>query len=236
MVRTKQTARKATGGRFLLPCETHTPPVEENGEVKGRCREDCSLSLMLCRALREMRLRPCPFISVQTIHEEERCKAEVKIPTRRTGRFSTVTAYGSNDEEAYRKAMVSALNMVASKEEAGNTVLRYLPTNEIDYTWENRREELQDRDGSRPMVACMDYARELRGMYNREAGRRRFYFDRYVEASTRAEELEARLQQLQQRLAQYEPPLPAAEDPMESSEPEEVEMEEDSVTTGHSAA
>ncbi|WVZ89466.1 hypothetical protein U9M48_035869 [Paspalum notatum var. saurae] len=52
MARTKQTARKATGARITaLPDVTHTPPVVEDGLLHTRCREECSLSQLLCRAL-----------------------------------------------------------------------------------------------------------------------------------------------------------------------------------------
>ncbi|WVZ48664.1 hypothetical protein U9M48_000084 [Paspalum notatum var. saurae] len=105
-------------------------------------------------------------------------------------------------------------------------VLRYLPTDDLDHTWLDRREQLQDRNGSRPLVACMDYAREARGMYHRAEDRGRFYFDRYTEARTRVEELEAQVAQLQQRLAEYEPPQqPAPLEEEESSEPMEMEEE-----------
>ncbi|WVZ70562.1 hypothetical protein U9M48_019221 [Paspalum notatum var. saurae] len=195
MARTKQTARKATGARItVLPDVTHTPPVVEDGLLHTRCKEECPLSQLLCRALREM---------------------------------------GRREEEAYRKAIMAALTSLSFGWEAGHTVLRYLPTNDLDHTWLDRREQLQDRNGSRPLVVCMDYAREARGMYHRAEDRSRFYFDRYTETHTRVEELKAQVAQLQPRLAEYEPPQqpPLAPTPLEeeSSEPMEMEEEEENV-------
>ncbi|WVZ93587.1 hypothetical protein U9M48_039555 [Paspalum notatum var. saurae] len=108
--------------------------------------------------------RPCPFISVQTVHEEGDCMAQVILPRGTFVGQETITLYGANEEEAYRKAVMAALTSLSSGWEAGHTVLRYLPTNDLDHAWLDRREQPRDRNGSRPMVACMDYAREARGM------------------------------------------------------------------------
>ncbi|WVZ80915.1 hypothetical protein U9M48_028350 [Paspalum notatum var. saurae] len=122
---------------------------------------------------------------------------------------------------------MAALASLSSRWEAGHTVLRFLPTNDLDHAWQDRREQLRDRNGSRPLVACMDYAREARGMYHHAENRSRFYFARYTETCTHVEELEAQVAQLQQRLAEYEPPqLPAPLEEEESSEPMEMEVEE----------
>ncbi|WVZ83568.1 hypothetical protein U9M48_030700 [Paspalum notatum var. saurae] len=170
---------------------------------------------------------PCPFISMQTVHEEGNCMARVVL---RRGTFAgqqTLTAYGASEEEAYRKAVMGALTSLSSRWEAGHTVLRFLPTNDLDHAWQDRREQLRDRNGSRPLVACMDYAHEARGMYQRAENRSRFYFARYTGARTRVEELEAQVAQLQQRLAEYEPPQqPTPLEEEESSEPMEVEEDE----------
>ncbi|WVZ75929.1 hypothetical protein U9M48_023945 [Paspalum notatum var. saurae] len=177
--------------------------------------------------------RPCPFISVQTVHEEGDCMAQVVLPRGTFTGEETITTYTANEEEAYRKVVMAALTSLSSGWEAGHTVLRYLPTNNLDHTWLDRREQLRDRNGSRPLVACMDYAREARGMYHRAEDRSRFYFDRYTETRTRVEELEAQVAQLQQHLAEYEPPQqpPLAPVPLEeeSSEPMEMEEEEENV-------
>ncbi|WVZ63643.1 hypothetical protein U9M48_013257 [Paspalum notatum var. saurae] len=126
---------------------------------------------------------------------------------------------------------MAALTSLSSRWEAGHTVLRFLPTNDLDHAWQDRREQLRDRNGSRPLVACMDYAREARGMYHRAEKRSRFYFDQYMETRTRVEELEAQVAQLQQRLAEYEPPQQPAPAPLEeeSSEPMEMGEEEETV-------
>ncbi|WVZ75475.1 hypothetical protein U9M48_023522 [Paspalum notatum var. saurae] len=223
MARTKQTARKATRARTtILPDVTHTPPMVEDGLLHTRCREECPLSLLLCRALREMGHRPSPFISVQTVHEEGNCMAQVILPRGTFAGQETLTTYGANEEEVYRKAVMAALTSLSSRWEAGHTVLRFLPTNDLDHALQDRREQLRDRNGSRPLVACMDYAREARGMYHRAENRSHFYFARYTEARTRVEELEA-----QQRLAEYEPPQQPAPLEEESSEPMEMEEKEE---------
>ncbi|WVZ49197.1 hypothetical protein U9M48_000574 [Paspalum notatum var. saurae] len=174
--------------------------------------------------------RPCPFISVQTAHEEANCMAQVVLPRGTFAGQETITLYGANEEEAYRKAVMAALTSLSSRWEAGHTVLRFLPTRDLDHAWQDCREQLWDRNGSRPLVACMDYAREARGMYQRAENRSRFYFSRYMETRTRVGELEAQVAQLQQRLAEYEPPqqpMPLEEEEEESSEPMEVEEEEE---------
>ncbi|WVZ84753.1 hypothetical protein U9M48_031744 [Paspalum notatum var. saurae] len=175
--------------------------------------------------------RPCPFISVQTVHEEGDCMAQVVLPRGTFAGQETLTTYGANKEEAYRKAVMAALTSLSSKWEAGHTVLRFLPTNDLDHAWQDRHEQLWDRNSSRPLVACMDYAHEARGMYQRAENRSRFYFDRYTETRTRVEELEAQVAQLQQRLVEYEPPQLPAPTPLdeESSEPMEMEEEEETV-------
>ncbi|WVZ93075.1 hypothetical protein U9M48_039088 [Paspalum notatum var. saurae] len=173
--------------------------------------------------------RPCPFISVQTVHEEGNCMAQVVLPRGTFAGQQTLTTYGANEEEAYRKAVMGALTSLSSRWEADHTVLRFLPTRDLDHAWQERRGWLWDRNGSRPLVACMDYAREAHGMYQRAENRSRFYFSRYTETRTRVEELEAQVAQLQQRLAEYEPqqPAPLEEEEEESSEPMEVEEEEE---------
>ncbi|WVZ81167.1 hypothetical protein U9M48_028578 [Paspalum notatum var. saurae] len=191
MARTKQTARKARSKDHCSPDVTHTPPVVEDGLLHNRCREECPLSQLLCKALREMGRRPCPFISVQTVHEEGDCMAQVVLSRETFTRQETITTYAANEEEAYRKAVMAALTLLSFGWEAGHTVLRYLPTNDLDNTWLDRREQLQDRNGSRPLVACMDFAREAHGMYHRVEDRSHFYFDRYTETRTHVEELEA---------------------------------------------
>ncbi|WVZ52189.1 hypothetical protein U9M48_003273 [Paspalum notatum var. saurae] len=177
--------------------------------------------------------RPYPFISVQTMHEEGDCMAQVVIPRGTFTGQETITTYTANEEEAYRKAVMAALTSLSSGWETDHTVLRYLPTNDLDHTWLDRREQLRDRNGSRPLVACMDYAREAHGMHHRAEDWSRFYFDRYTETRTRVEELEAQVAQLQQHLAEYEPPQqpPLAPAPLEeeSSEPMEMEEEEENV-------
>ncbi|WVZ58184.1 hypothetical protein U9M48_008479 [Paspalum notatum var. saurae] len=140
--------------------------------------------------------RPCPFISVQTVHKEEDCMAQVVLPRGTFTSQEALTTYGANEEEAYRKAVMAALTSLSSGWEAGHTVLRYLPTNDLDHAWLDCHEQLRDRNGSRPLVACMDYAREASGMYHRAEDRSRFYFDRYTETHTRVEELEAQVAQL----------------------------------------
>ncbi|WVZ79934.1 hypothetical protein U9M48_027456 [Paspalum notatum var. saurae] len=198
MARTKQTARKATEARItVLPDVTHTPPVAEGGLVHTRCREEYPLSQLLCRALREMGRHPYPFISVQTVHEEGDCMAQVVIPWGTFTGQETITTYAANEEEAYRKVVMAVLTSLSSGWEAGHTVLRYLPTNDLDRTWLDRREQLRDRNGSQPLVACMDYAREARGIYHRVEDRSRFYFDRYTETRSCVEELEDQVVQLQ---------------------------------------
>ncbi|WVZ76579.1 hypothetical protein U9M48_024544 [Paspalum notatum var. saurae] len=137
--------------------------------------------------------RPCPFISVQTVHEEGDCMAQVVLPRGTFTGQETITNYRVNEKEAYRKAVMAALTSLSSGWEAGHTVLRYLPTNNLDHHWLDRREQLRDRNGSQPLVACMDCAREARGMYHRAEDRSRFYFDRYTETRTRVEELEAQV-------------------------------------------
>ncbi|WVZ52187.1 hypothetical protein U9M48_003271 [Paspalum notatum var. saurae] len=171
--------------------------------------------------------RPCPFISVQTVHEEGNCMAQVVLQRGTFAGQETLTTYGVNEEEAYRKAVMATLTSLSSRWEAGHTVLRFLPTNDLDHAWQDRCEQLRDRNGSRPLVACMDYAREARGMYHRVENRIRFYFDRYTETRTRVEELEAQVAQLQQRLAEYEPPQQPAPAPLEEESSEPMEMEEE---------
>ncbi|WVZ81637.1 LOW QUALITY PROTEIN: hypothetical protein U9M48_028991, partial [Paspalum notatum var. saurae] len=130
---------------------------------------------------------------------------------------------------------MSALTSLSSRWEAGHTVLRFLPTNDLDHAWQDRREQLRDRNGSRPLVACMDYARETRGMYQRAENRSHFYFARYTETRTHVEELEAQEAQLHQRLAEYEPPQqPAPLEEEESSEPMEMEEEENDPSDANS--
>ncbi|WVZ80341.1 hypothetical protein U9M48_027826 [Paspalum notatum var. saurae] len=159
--------------------------------------------------------------------------AQVVIPRGTFTGQETITTYAANEEEAYRKAVMATLTSLSSGWEAGHTVLHYLPTNELDHTWLDRHEQLWDRNGSRPLIVCMDYAREARGMYHRAEDRSRFYFDRYTETRARVEELEAQVAQLQRRLAEYEPPQqpPLAPAPLkeESSEPMEMEEEEKNV-------
>ncbi|WVZ89428.1 hypothetical protein U9M48_035839 [Paspalum notatum var. saurae] len=129
MVRTKQTTRKAVGGRGrpLLPV-THTPPLVEDGLLHTGCREDCSLSRILCRALRQMGRRPCPFYSVQTMHRQGSCWARVVLPHPNSANPHTIVVYGVNEEEAYLKAVTTAITFLSPEEDAGHSDLRYLPT------------------------------------------------------------------------------------------------------------
>ncbi|WVZ52407.1 hypothetical protein U9M48_003464 [Paspalum notatum var. saurae] len=100
MARTKQIARKATGARItVLPDVTHNPPVVEDGLLHTRCREECPLSQLLCRALREMGRHPCPFISMQIVHEEGDCMAQVVIPRGMFTGQETITTYAANEED-----------------------------------------------------------------------------------------------------------------------------------------
>ena len=238
MVRTKQTARKAVGGRGRpLPPVTHTPPLVEDGLLHTRCREDCTLSRILCRALRQMGRRPCPFYSVQTMHGQGSCWARVVLPHPNSANPHTIVVYGANEEEAYLKAVTTAITFLSPEEDAGHSDLRYLPTQEMDDEWVRRHDMLKARNDTQPYAACMGFASEMHRMYDRAEGRSRFYFHRHAEARARVEELEGQVAQLQQRLAVYEPP-PAEQDPQdrESSEPMEMEEEgEGSVPTGRSA-
>ncbi|WVZ80848.1 hypothetical protein U9M48_028293 [Paspalum notatum var. saurae] len=171
--------------------------------------------------------RPRPFISVRTVHEEGNRMAQVVLPRGTFVGRQTLTTYGANEEEAYRKAVMGALTSLSSGWEADHTVLRFLPTRDLDHAWRERRGWLRDRNGSRPLVACMDYAREAHGMYRRAENREPLLL---FQTRTRVEELEARVAQLQQRLAEYEPPqqpAPLDEEEEESSEPMEVEEEEE---------
>ncbi|WVZ57751.1 hypothetical protein U9M48_008096 [Paspalum notatum var. saurae] len=107
----------------------------------------------------------------------------------------------------------------------------------MDDEWVRRHDMLKARNDTRPYAACMGFAGEMHGMYDRGEGREPFLLSRHAEARARVEELEGRVARLQQRLAVYEPP-PAEQDPQdrESSEPMEMEEEgEGSVPTGRSA-
>ncbi|WVZ76550.1 hypothetical protein U9M48_024515 [Paspalum notatum var. saurae] len=180
--------------------------------------------------------RSCPFYSVQTMHGQGSCWAWVVIPHPNSANPHTIVVYGANEEEAYLKAIMTAITFLSSEEDAGLSDLRYLPTQEMDDEWVCRHEMLKARTDTRPYVACMEFASEMHGMYNRAEGRSRFYFHRHAEARARVEELEGQVAQLQQRLAVYEPP-PAEQDPLDrvSSEPMEMEEEgEGSVPTGRS--
>jgi len=210
---------------------THTPPVAEGGWVHERCREDCPMSLILCRAMRELGRRPCPFISTQLIHEPGVCEAKVVLTTA-NGSFRTIVSRGVSGEDARKGALMTALAVLSSEEEAGDTVLRFLPTlGQDDDPWQDRRDDLRARGASRPQVACVDYAREVYGLYIQEKDRSQFFAARHRDAQARREELEAQVSVLQQRLAQYE----GSQDG-ESSEPQEMEQDEDAATTGHSEA
>ncbi|WVZ85000.1 hypothetical protein U9M48_031965 [Paspalum notatum var. saurae] len=115
--------------------------------------------------------------------------------------------YGANEEEAYQKAVMSAITFLSSEEDAARSILRYLPTQEMDDEWVRRHDMLKARTDTQPYAACMEFASEMHGMYNRAEGRSRFYFHRHAEARARVEELEGQVAQLQQRLTVYEPPL-----------------------------
>ena len=140
MARTKQTMRKASEGTpqargqraAPLPDVTHTPPVVEGGLLHTRYRVYYTFSQILCRAMRELRRRPCPFTSVQTAHEVGNCWAQVVLHRGHFTGQTTITTYGANEEEAYQKAVMAALVNLSSTEEAGPTVLRFLPTDEMD--------------------------------------------------------------------------------------------------------
>ncbi|WVZ75697.1 hypothetical protein U9M48_023732 [Paspalum notatum var. saurae] len=82
--------------------------------------------------------RPCPFILVQTVHEEGDCMAQVVLPRGMFTGQETLTTYGANEEEAYRKAVMAAL--LSSGWEAGHMVLCYLSTNDLNHAWLDRRE------------------------------------------------------------------------------------------------
>ncbi|KAJ1283668.1 hypothetical protein BS78_03G146200 [Paspalum vaginatum] len=213
MARTKQTARKATSARGLrvqegraapLPPVTHTPPQLENGMVHTRCREENGLAQILCRALREMRRRPCPFFSVQTVQAEGHCMASVVLPSSHTAVRQTITVYGANEEDAYDKVTLAAITSLSSSGAAGMSVLRYLPTDGYDDEWLRRHNMLEERIDTRPYAATMQFAHSVHGMYLRAEDRVSHYRDQHMYAQDRIEELEAELAEAQQRLAQYE--------------------------------
>ncbi|WVZ97527.1 hypothetical protein U9M48_043053 [Paspalum notatum var. saurae] len=181
--------------------------------------------------------RPCPFYSMQTMHGQGSCWARVVIPHPNSANPHTIVVYGANEEEAYLKAVMIAITFLSSEEDAGLSNLRYLPTQEMDDEWVRRHDMLKARTDTRPYAACMEFASEMHGMYNRAEGRSRLYFHRHAEVRARVEELEGLVAQLQQRLVVYEPP-PVEQDPLdrESSEPMEMEEEgEGSVPTSRSA-
>ncbi|WVZ97037.1 hypothetical protein U9M48_042602 [Paspalum notatum var. saurae] len=82
----------------------------------------------------------------------------------------------------------------------------------MDDEWVRRHDMLKARNDTRPYAACMGFADEMHGMYDRAEGRSRFYFHGHAEARARVEELEGRVARLRRRLAVYEPP-PAEQDP-----------------------
>ncbi|WVZ76168.1 hypothetical protein U9M48_024165 [Paspalum notatum var. saurae] len=205
---------------------THTPPLVEDGLLHTRCREDCTLSRILCRALRQMGRRPCPFYSVQTMHGQGSCWARVVIPHPNSANPHTIVVYGAKEEEAYLKAVMTAITFLSSEEDAGRSDLRYLPTQEMDDEWVRRHDMLKARNDTRPYAACMEFASEMHGMFDPAEGRSRFYFHRHAEARARVEELEGQVAQLQQRLAMHEPPS-AEQDPQDRESSEMMEMEEE---------
>ncbi|WVZ63988.1 hypothetical protein U9M48_013574 [Paspalum notatum var. saurae] len=83
---------------------------------------------------------------------------------------------------------------------------------EMDDEWVRRHDMLKARNDTRPYAACMGFAGEMHGMYDRGEGGSRFYFHGHAEARARVEELEGRVARLRRRLAVYEPP-PAERDP-----------------------
>ena len=148
-----------------------------------------------------MRRRPCPFIFVQTAHEEGNCWAQVVHPRGHFTGQTTITTYGANEEEAYQKVAMSALVNLSSTEKAGPTILRFLPTDEMDDEWIRRHERLESKTDTRPYAACMQFARDAQRMFIRAEDHSRFYYDRSMEARARVEDLEG---QLAARVAQDE--------------------------------
>ncbi|WVZ84613.1 hypothetical protein U9M48_031631 [Paspalum notatum var. saurae] len=96
----------------------------------------------------------------------------------------------------------------------------------MDDEWVRRHDILKARNDTRPYAACMEFASEMHGMYDRAEARSRFYFHRHAEARARVEELEGQVAQLQQCLAVYELP-PAEQDPQDRESSEPMEMEEE---------
>ncbi|WVZ76452.1 hypothetical protein U9M48_024428 [Paspalum notatum var. saurae] len=156
--------------------------------------------------------RPCPFYSVQTMHEQGSCRARWVLPHPNSANPHTIVVYGANEEEAYLKARYDGYHFSSPEEDAGHSDLRYLPTREMDDEWVRRHDMLKARNDTRPYAACMGFASEMHRMYDRAEGRSRLYFHRHAEARTRVEELEGQVAHLQQCLAVYEPP-PAEQDP-----------------------
>ena len=85
---------------------------------------------------------------------------------------------------------MAALVNLSSTEEAGPTVLRFLPTDEMDDEWIRRHEQLECRADTRPYAACMQFARDTQRMYLRAEDRSRYYYDQSTDAQARVKELE----------------------------------------------
>ena len=194
--------------------------------------------MILCRALRQLGRRPCPFLSSQMVHDEGNCWARIVLPREEGQLRVTVTAYGANEREACDKMVLTSLTILSSEAEgADRTVLRLLPTDDTTDLWRQRHERLEVRPDAPILQACMEYAREMRGMHSRAEDRSRIYLQRCGEAEARVEDLEAQVAQLQQHLAGYghppAAPQPAQDEDSSDSEPEEIEGES-SVSDGRS--
>ncbi|WVZ49162.1 hypothetical protein U9M48_000539 [Paspalum notatum var. saurae] len=114
--------------------------------------------------------RPCPFYSVQTMHGQGSCWARVVLPHPNSANPHTIVVYGANEEEAYLKAVMTAITFLSPEEDAAHSDLRYLPTQEMDDEWVRRHDMLKARNDTRPYAACMGFASEMHGMYDRAEG------------------------------------------------------------------
>ncbi|WVZ65326.1 hypothetical protein U9M48_014707 [Paspalum notatum var. saurae] len=118
--------------------------------------------------------------------------ARVVLPHPNSANPHTIVVYGANEEEAYLKAVTTAITFLSPEEDAGHSDLRYLPTQEMDDEWVRRHDMLKARNDTRPYAACMGFSSEMHRMYDRAEGRSRFYFHVHAEARARVEELEGR--------------------------------------------
>ncbi|WVZ64282.1 hypothetical protein U9M48_013828 [Paspalum notatum var. saurae] len=117
---------------------------------------------------------PCPFYSVQTMHGQGSCWARVVIPHPNSANPHTIVVYGANEEEAYLKAVMTAITFLSPEEDAGHSDLHYLPTQGMDDEWVRRHDMLKARNDTRPYAACMGFADEMHGMYDRGEGEEPF--------------------------------------------------------------